>query len=106
MPPALFVILCFPIYKLCHFVFRDYNVSMSVFCGGFMGYVMYDVTHYSLHHIRLPEFMKEVKKHHLDHHYKNYDLGFGVTSKFWDSIFGTYMDEKIPSRLMETYKKK
>lgn len=105
MPPAMFVILCYPIYNLCHFVFRDYNVSMSVFCGGLLGYIIYDVTHYSLHHIRLPQFMKDSKKNHLDHHYKNYDLGFGVTSKFWDHVFGTDMSDTQPSRLINTYKK-
>ena len=25
--------------------------------------------------------MKEMKKYHLAHHYKNFELGFGVTSK-------------------------
>lgn len=24
----------------------------------------------------------------MQHHYMNYELGFGVTSKFWDVIFG------------------
>lgn len=104
MPPAMFVILCTPIYKLCHAVFPNYHVAMAVFGGGFMGYIMYDVTHYSIHHIRLPQFMKELKKHHLDHHYKNYDLGYGVTSKFWDSVFGTAMTDDAPSRLLKGYK--
>lgn len=104
MPPSLFVILCYPIYKLCFFLFPQYYVAMSIFAGGFMGYICYDVTHYSLHHKKLPEFMKEVKKHHLDHHYKNYDLGYGVTSKFWDSVFGTSMSDDVPSRLLKSYK--
>ncbi|VVT57698.1 uncharacterized protein SAPINGB_P005825 [Magnusiomyces paraingens] len=104
MPPAMFIILCTPIYKLCHFLFPQYYVAMCIFAGGHMGYIMYDVTHYSLHHIRLPEFMKDVKKHHLDHHYKNYDLGYGVTSKFWDSVFGTTMRDDVPSRLLKGYK--
>ena len=32
-----------------------------------------------------------MKKYHLDHHYKKagWDRGFGITSKFWDSFFGT-----------------
>ena len=37
----------------------------------------------------LPSFYKELKKYHLAHHYKNFELGYGVTSKFWDTIFGT-----------------
>ena len=42
-----------------------------------------------LHHSRLPAYLQEMKKYHLAHHYKNFDLGFGVTSKFWDIIFNT-----------------
>lgn len=33
-----------------------------------------------LHHTQLPTYLKEMKKYHLAHHYKNFDLGFGVTS--------------------------
>ena len=28
----------------------------------------------------LPAYMREMKKYHLAHHYKNFELGFGVTS--------------------------
>jgi 4-hydroxysphinganine ceramide fatty acyl 2-hydroxylase len=35
----------------------------------------------SLHHTKLPQYLAEMKKYHLAHHYKNFDLGFGVTSK-------------------------
>jgi hypothetical protein len=34
----------------------------------------------SLHHTMLPSYMREMKKYHLAHHYKNFELGFGVTS--------------------------
>jgi 4-hydroxysphinganine ceramide fatty acyl 2-hydroxylase len=36
----------------------------------------------------LPSFWRELKRYHLAHHYKNFELGYGVTSKFWDSVFG------------------
>ncbi|ANB11550.1 fatty acid alpha-hydroxylase [Sugiyamaella lignohabitans] len=97
MPPALLVILTTPLYKLAHIVFAEYYAK-SVFAGAFMGYILYDVTHYSLHHAKLPSVMKTIKTNHLDHHYKNYELGFGVTSKFWDRVFGTEMvdtDKKL-----------
>lgn len=32
-----------------------------------------------------------MKKYHLAHHYKNFDLGFGVTSKIWDYVFNTVL---------------
>lgn len=89
MPPAMFFVIATPLYFLCHFVFRHYYVSQAIFAGAHMGYVIYDCTHYFLHHKRLPAVFKGTKDYHLDHHYKNYELGFGVTSKFWDVVFGT-----------------
>ena len=51
MPPTLFVVLAAPFYKLALAVFYwDWYVAMSVFCGGMFGYVVYDETHYFLHH--------------------------------------------------------
>ncbi|KAJ3769702.1 fatty acid-2 hydroxylase [Lentinula raphanica] len=44
-----------------------------------------------LHHTQLPAYLKEMKKYHLAHHYKNFDLGFGVMSKIWDVIFDTVL---------------
>lgn len=62
----------------------------------------------SLHHTMLPNYIKEMKKYHLAHHYKNFELGYGVTSqlfsmqpshrsnilhsfpgKIWDIVFNT-----------------
>ncbi|KAK9238303.1 hypothetical protein V1525DRAFT_118767 [Lipomyces kononenkoae] len=88
MPPALFLILATPFYNLAHFLF-PYHVATAIFCGGIFGYICYDCTHYFLHHAILPPYFRELKSYHLEHHYKNYELGFGVTSKFWDVVFGT-----------------
>jgi 4-hydroxysphinganine ceramide fatty acyl 2-hydroxylase len=90
MPPALLMVLATPFYRLVH-ALLPFHFAMAGFAGGFMGYVLYDCTHYFLHHVSLPKVLKPVKIHHLDHHYKNYDLGFGVTSSFWDKVFGTEM---------------
>lgn len=88
MPPLLFVVLCFPINRLV-FALLPYYMACSLFAGGFLGYIIYDVTHYVLHHTKLPRYFQDLKKYHLEHHYKNYELGFGVTSTFWDKVFGT-----------------
>ncbi|KAK9458071.1 hypothetical protein V1511DRAFT_454969 [Dipodascopsis uninucleata] len=88
MPPALFIILATPFYRLAHLLF-PYHIGMAIFCGGIFGYICYDMTHYFLHHAVLPEYFRSLKSYHLGHHYKNYELGFGVTSKFWDVVFGT-----------------
>lgn len=90
MPPTLFIVLATPFYHLAHYVFA-YNpcAAQAVFCGGIFGYICYDMTHYFLHHAKLPEIYKETKKWHLEHHYKDYENGFGVTSRFWDVVFRT-----------------
>jgi len=89
MPPALFFVLATPFWHLAHFVFPNWYVATSIFSGAIFGYVIYDLTHYFLHHKQLPPWYRELKKYHLQHHYANYQLGFGVSNKFWDKVFGT-----------------
>jgi dihydroceramide fatty acyl 2-hydroxylase len=60
---------------------------LSGFCAGYM---VYDVTHYYIHHGKptLP-FYKRLKAHHLNHHHTNGDRKFGVSFMIWDAVFGT-----------------
>ncbi|TGJ80438.1 hypothetical protein E0Z10_g8322 [Xylaria hypoxylon] len=90
MPPTLFLILATPFWKLAHAIFSfNWHLGTAVYCGGIFGYVMYDMTHYFLHHQNLPLWYKGLKKYHLAHHFLDYELGFGVTSAFWDRVFNT-----------------
>jgi 4-hydroxysphinganine ceramide fatty acyl 2-hydroxylase len=92
MPPTLFLALATPFWKLAHFVFYwNWSVATAVFCGGIFGYICYDLTHYFLHHRTLPSYWRELKKYHLQHHFMDYENGFGVTSRFWDQVFGTQL---------------
>ncbi|ETI23887.1 hypothetical protein G647_05694 [Cladophialophora carrionii CBS 160.54] len=97
MPPTLFLVLATPFYKLAHAVFwYNWYAAITVFSGGIFGYICYDCTHYWLHHHQLPAFVRELKKYHLAHHYQDFELGFGVTSKFWDYIWGTELKYAKP----------
>jgi 4-hydroxysphinganine ceramide fatty acyl 2-hydroxylase len=91
MPPALTVILSVPVFKIAHWCF--YPAMAYAFVGGaFIGYVCYDMIHYYLHHAQVFEiYFKELKRYHVAHHYKNFDSGFGITSKMWDYVFGTVL---------------
>ncbi|EMD34785.1 hypothetical protein CERSUDRAFT_116970 [Gelatoporia subvermispora B] len=90
MPPFLFAALSFPMTQLAHTLFPP-AMANGVIAGSFTFYVLYDCMHYALHHTRLPAYVKEMKKYHLAHHYKNFELGFGVTSKIWDYVFNTVL---------------
>ncbi|MCJ1289080.1 fatty acid alpha-hydroxylase [Xylographa carneopallida] len=97
MPPTLFIALATPFWKLAHAVFfYNWYVATAVFCGGIFGYVCYDLTHYFLHHRTLPSYYRELKKYHLQHHFADYENGFGVTSRFWDRVFGTELAMPMP----------
>jgi 4-hydroxysphinganine ceramide fatty acyl 2-hydroxylase len=97
MPPTLFLVLATPFYKLAHVIFA-YNkfAAIEVYSGGIFGYICYDLTHYFLHHRNLPSYYRELKKYHLQHHFADYENGFGVTSRFWDRIFGTQLEYVKP----------
>ena len=47
---------------------------------------------------RLPAYYRQLKKYHLAHHYADYENGFGVTSRFWDVVFGTELSDKPPPK--------
>lgn len=82
-----------PLAALFYFIFTLLVGSVNVFplFSGFLaGYLFYDMTHYAIHHYNFKsKFWLDLKHHHMLHHYKDMDNGYGVSSKFWDLIFRT-----------------
>ncbi|KAJ7695452.1 fatty acid-2 hydroxylase [Mycena rosella] len=93
MPPMLFIALETPFTRLAHAIFPT-PVANGIISGAFAFYILYDMMHYALHHTQLPAYLREMKRYHLAHHYKNFELGFGVTSKIWDIVFNTVLPLK------------
>lgn len=63
------------------------------FLSGFLGmYILYEVTHYRFH-IRKPVAKPFIvlRKHHFYHHFHNPNTNHGVTTRFWDRVFGTFV---------------
>lgn len=103
MPPTLFLVLATPFWKLAHTVFfYNWYAAVAVYSGGIFGYVCYDCTHYFLHHKSLPAYWRELKKYHLQHHFADYENGFGVTSRFWDRVFGTELPPPPQPKVIKT----
>jgi len=90
MPPTLFAALSYPFCILAHKLFPAWMAN-GIIAGSFAFYILYDMLHYSMHHSQLPQYLREMKIYHMAHHFKNYELGYGVTSKFWDVIFNTQL---------------
>lgn len=73
------------------------TIMLNYFYGGFLnGYIMYDTMHYFLHFSSPQDgsFWQTMKIYHMQHHYKWGAIGFGVSSKFWDFIYDTTIDNK------------
>ncbi len=65
--------------------------AIFVLMGFGLAYVAYDLFHYYTHHCGA-RYFNEMRTYHMKHHHKNPTRGFGVTSKFWDIVFGTLLE--------------
>ena len=95
MPIALSLLIAVVLFILFSALF---GVWVWAFWAGFaFGYLAYDMTHYSIHHFRYPKtkWLKRLWKSHIDHHYRDSNKGYGVSSPFWDWVFGTLQNPKI-----------
>ena len=52
---------------------------------------------------RLPSYYRRLKKYHIQHHYADYENGFGVTSRFWDMVFGTELSDDPKPKKSKVY---
>nr|KAF6409757.1 fatty acid 2-hydroxylase [Rousettus aegyptiacus] len=71
-------------------------VGGTVFSGGLLGYVLYDMTHYYLHFgsPHKGSYLYNMKAHHVKHHFAHQKSGFGISTKIWDYFFHTLMPEE------------
>jgi sterol desaturase/sphingolipid hydroxylase (fatty acid hydroxylase superfamily) len=89
------VILAFPVYLAALAAFRLAGGSLVhalVMGSGLLtGFLLYEFVHFTAH-LRSPKTraMKYLKKHHMLHHFADSRNHFGVTSPFWDLVFGTH----------------
>ena len=61
------------------------------FGAGFIaGYLIYDMTHYHLHHHKpRTRAGRRLRELHMRHHFQDDTRGFGVSAPWWDRVFGT-----------------
>jgi sterol desaturase/sphingolipid hydroxylase (fatty acid hydroxylase superfamily) len=93
MPPLPSLILSSAILGITYLLLR--NGALAFFPGFMLGYLLYASMHYAIHAWNPPfKWMKPLWRNHHLHHYKNEEKGFGVSSTFWDHVFGTMFDLK------------
>lgn len=91
LPTAVSLGLIAVLIFLPFWIMLDIWSSCSVTLGVLVGYAAYTHVHHALHHSRVSsKWLIERKIFHARHHVRKARPGhFGVTTLFWDRIFGT-----------------
>ena len=94
MPITLSLLITVVLFIVFRVIFAE--LVWGFFAGFALGYLAYDMTHYSIHHFKRPktQWLKDRWKSHIDHHDRDSNKGYGVSSAFWDRVFGTLQAPK------------
>jgi sterol desaturase/sphingolipid hydroxylase (fatty acid hydroxylase superfamily) len=59
--------------------------------GVVLGYLWYGTVHYGAHHWHVApgSYFSSLKRRHAIHHHAGVEGNFGVTTQFWDRVFGS-----------------
>ena len=72
-------------------------IGCSFTAGLSLGYLVYAAAHYGAHHAHFAPgtYLSRLKRRHAIHHHAGSESNFGVTTQFWDRVFGTIADGRI-----------
>lgn len=89
MPPAVSIPLAALFFWLFTAIFGT-PAAYPLFSGFILGYLVYDYTHFYLHHsVPKTKAGKRLREGHMRHHFQDHHYGFGVSSPLWDAVFRT-----------------
>lgn len=93
MPPLLSITIATVLLLLFRVIMGDF--VFAFFPGFLVGYAYYLSIHYMVHAFPPPRnFLKFLWVNHSVHHYKDGEVVFGVSSPFWDYVYGTMSTSK------------
>jgi 4-hydroxysphinganine ceramide fatty acyl 2-hydroxylase len=94
LPPGLSLPLATSFFLL-FYSFIPMPELFPFFASFLIGYLIYDIGHYAMHHFSFKSnLFKKIKLHHMKHHYVEPHEGYGVSSPLWDIIFRTKESNK------------
>lgn len=101
MPPLLSITIATVLLLGLRVILGD---LVFAFLPGFLvGYAFYLSVHYIVHVYQPPKnFFKALWINHSVHHYKHGEYVFGVSSPFWDYVYGT-MREKAGKNMVHSH---
>jgi sterol desaturase/sphingolipid hydroxylase (fatty acid hydroxylase superfamily) len=83
---------------VCYFPLAAFQpvLAAGFVSGMLIGYAAYMLVHHATHHWKIEpgDWLYPSRVRHMAHHYRE-STNFGVTTGFWDRVFGT---ERMPNR--------
>lgn len=66
------------------------GAALAISAGLLTGYVAYRYVHVACHELPMNNpWAAHLKRHHAIHHFRDETVNFGMTTAFWDHVFGT-----------------
>lgn len=97
MPPAVSIPLA-ALFFWAFTVAAGTPAAFPLFAGFIAGYLVYDYTHFYVHHYTPKSPLgKRLREQHMRHHFQDHHYGFGVSSPLWDYVFRTVPRRRRPS---------
>ncbi|WP_226163490.1 sterol desaturase family protein [Hymenobacter terricola] len=88
MPPFVTVFVASLLFFLFRLMFGTW--AFGLLSGFTFGYALYLFVHYAIHAYAPPQnFLRVWWTHHAQHHYRQHESAFGVSSTLWDHVFHT-----------------
>jgi len=86
----------------------EFHIAIGLACGLMFGHFWYGGVHHILHHWKIEPgtLAFRLKRRHMLHHHFDEMGNFGVTSGFWDVVFGTNINVRVaaPKREREEHR--
>lgn len=93
MPPIVSVVISCGIW-LTFWLLLGPKGSV-LYLGFGIGYVVYDVIHYACHQLPMRgPILRQLRRHHIRHHYARVEGNYAITAIFWDRLFGSDIPHK------------
>ncbi len=80
---------------------RGLGLPMPAWVGLWVGYVAYEALHFMQHDGRLARlalrsaWARHLVETHADHHFRDVHANYGISTVFWDHVFGTYLAPEV-----------
>jgi sterol desaturase/sphingolipid hydroxylase (fatty acid hydroxylase superfamily) len=89
MPPSVSVPLA-AVFVAGFWLVIGGGAALATGAGFLAGYLVYDMTHYALHHTNPRGLVgRRLRELHMRHHFQDDTRGFGVSAPYWDWVFRT-----------------